>query len=403
MHGPSELYHIEALLGTYLPQLRPAQRTGLAWWVLGTLKAGSACQSAVLAALAVYGSSRRALDARRQRLREWFVDGADKAKPCQVHLDVAACFPALLRWVLSWWHSDHLALAIDATLQGDRLCALVVSVLYRGCAIPVAWAILPATRPGAWLPRIFTLLEQLQPAVPPQLTVLVLADRGLWSPRLYDAIRGCGWHPLLRVQDTVTFAPAGRDRCRSRTLVRQGEAWVGRGKLGSPKKRRLAVTLIGVWTADQADPWVVVTDLPPAAVGVSWYGLRMWVELGFRVLKSVGWRWAHPRRRDPRRVARHWLVLAVATLLTLAAGTRVEDAQGDGVPPGQLRAPRPSTAPGGRRRSSVFRVGLSWLQHLVGRGRWWRRWWLVPEPWPDAPPEVTIYVHSDLGHAYLPL
>jgi hypothetical protein len=270
MHGPSELDHIAQLLGTHLPHLRPAQRLGLAWWVLGTLKAGSACQSAVLAALTVYGSSRRVLHARRQRLREWLVDGGDRAKPGQVQLEVAACFPALLRWVRSWWHSDQLALAIDATLQGDQLCALVVSVLYRGSAIPVAWAILPANRPGAWLPPICTLLQQLQPAVPRSWTVLVLADRGLWSPRLYDAIRGCGWHPLLRVQDTITFAPCGRDRCRSRTLVGQGAAWVGRGTLGSPKKRRLAVTLIGVWTAEQAAPWVVVTDLAPAAVGVSW-------------------------------------------------------------------------------------------------------------------------------------
>lgn len=402
MHGPSELYHIAELLGTHLPHLRPAQRIGLAWWVLGTLKAGSACQSAVLAALAVYGSTRRAQDARRQRLREWLVEGADRAKPCQVALEVAACFPALLRWVLRWWHSDHLALAIDATLHGDRLCALVVSVLYRGTAIPVAWAILPANRPGAWLPRIIALLQQLQPAVPPQLTVLVLADRGLWSPRVYDAIRGCGWHPLLRVQDSITFAPCGRDRCRSRTLVRQGEAWVGRGKLGSPKRRRLRVTLIGVWTAAQTDPWVVVTDLAPQAVGVSWYGLRMWVELGFRVLKSVGWRWAHTRRRDPERVARHWLVLAVATLLTVAAGTRVEDALADGVAPGQVRGPRPPTAPARGRATSVFRLGLTWLQHLVGRGRWWRRWWLVPEPWP-VPPDVVISVHPAPGPAYLPL
>jgi hypothetical protein len=69
-----------------------------------------------------------------------------------------------------------------------------------------------------------------------------------------------------------------------------------------------------------------VTDLPPARVGVSWYALRMWVELGFRALKAVGWQWQHTRRTDPRRTARHWLVLAVATLWVLAHGTRAEDA-----------------------------------------------------------------------------
>ncbi|HEY7033017.1 MAG TPA: transposase [Thermomicrobiales bacterium] len=52
----------------------------------------------------------------------------------------------------------------------------------------------------------------------------------------------------------------------------------------------------------------------PAAVGVLWYGLRMWIEVGFRALKGLGWRWERTRRTDPDRVARHWLVLAVATL-----------------------------------------------------------------------------------------
>ena len=43
-------------------------------------------------------------------------------------------------------------------------------------------------------------------------------------------------------------------------------------------------------------------------------------------IKSLGWKWDKTRRTDPARISRHWLVLAVATLLTLAYGTRVEDA-----------------------------------------------------------------------------
>ena len=67
--------------------------------------------------------------------------------------------------------------------------ALVVSVLYRGSAIPVAWAVLPGNAPGAWMGPILRLLRRLRPAVPPGWTVLVLADRGLWSPRLWRRIR----------------------------------------------------------------------------------------------------------------------------------------------------------------------------------------------------------------------
>ena len=106
----------------------------------GLSLAGSACQNAVAAALSTKGN----WDNLRQRLREWLYDGGDRARPCQTELDVSLCFAPLLRWVLTWWCSDRLALAVDPTLKGDDTTAIVISVVYRGCAIPVAWRILHA-------------------------------------------------------------------------------------------------------------------------------------------------------------------------------------------------------------------------------------------------------------------
>jgi len=388
MGVPKEVYQMEAAVRQHLPLLRPAQQRGLVWWVYGTILAQSACQTAVITALLLYGP----FEAIRQRLREWLYDGQDKAARCRSQVEVSACFRGLLGWLLTGWQGCELALALDATLHGDRLVALVVSVLYRGCALPVAWHLLPANQEGAWLPAILTLFRQLRPAVPATMTVLVLADRGLWSPTLWAELRRLGWHPLLRIQNHMTFAAPGRDRCRVESLVQRGQAWVGRGRLGAPKRTRPTVTLVVVWTLEQEAPWAVVTDLRPTAVGVSWYALRMWVELGFRVLKSVGWQWQRTRRTDPARVARYWLILAVATLWVMAYGTRVEDAGRLGVTPAQLRtSPAPLVNPYPR-RVSVFQQGLRCLQRLLYQGRWWRRWWLAPEPWPEPPAGLVILI-----------
>jgi Transposase DDE domain len=391
MHVPRELYPMERALAERLPHLRPPQRCGLALWVLGAVLARSACQAAVLTALLPWAP----YHALRQRLREWLLDGSDKASPCAMQVEVEACFAPLLRWVLGWWQGRELALAVDATARREEVVALVVSVLYRGSAIPVAWAVLPGNVSGAWLGPILRLLRRLRPAVPPGWTVLVLADRGLWSPRLWQRIRRLGWHPLLRIQRQMIITPDGGERRSAGTLVHPGEAWVGRGGLGWLKSRRLTVTLIAVWTREQEEPWIVVTDLPPHQLGVSWYALRVWVELGFRALKGLGWQWQRSRRTDPARVARHWLVLAVATLWVLAHGTRVEDAQTRRLPPGRLRTP-PALRAGAhpRRRISLFRLGLQWLRHLLAQGRLWGRLWLVPEPWPQPPPGLAITVHG---------
>ena len=149
MHVPRELYPIERALAERLPHLRGPQRRGLALWVLGAVLAQSACQAAVLAALLPWAP----YHALRQRLREWLLDGADKAVPCAAQVDVERCFAPLLRWVLGWWQGRELALAVDATAHREDVVALVVSVLYRGSAIPVAWAVLPGNAPGAWTGR----------------------------------------------------------------------------------------------------------------------------------------------------------------------------------------------------------------------------------------------------------
>jgi hypothetical protein len=390
--------HVEALAETFLPPLRRAERAGLALWVVALLVAESCCERTILTKLVPLGYATHAL---RARLREWLYDGAERAAPCATGLAVEACFAPLLGWVLAWWGGPTLPLAVDATTLRGRVVVLAISVLYRGTAIPVAWAVLPHRGKGLWLPHLERLLGLLGPAVPPTLTVLVLTDRGLWSPRLWRQITDLGWHPLMRIRPDATFAPAGQRRQRAQELVPgPGWCWVGEGVAFKHRPARLAATLVVVWGPGQRAPWLLLSDLPPEQIDGSWYGLRVWIELGFRALKSMGWHWERTRRTDPDRIARHWLALAVATLLDVAAGTRLEEADWRGVPPGRLRRSR-TPPPARPRRESVFARGLAWLHVQVLRGRHWWALWLLPEALPDPPPGLTVIRHQLLpGAAY---
>ena len=134
---------MQQVIETHLPHLTQPQLTGLAWWVCGTILAGSACQNAVASALSTRGNWNNL----RQYLREWLYDGGDRARPCQTELDVNLCFAPLLKWVLAWWRSGRLALAVDPTLKGDHTTAIVISVVCRSCAIPRGLAH-PARQPA---------------------------------------------------------------------------------------------------------------------------------------------------------------------------------------------------------------------------------------------------------------
>ena len=185
---------------------------------------------------------------------------------------------------------------------------------------------------------IVELLGELAPAIPREMTVVVLCDRGLASPKLWKQIRAHGWHPCMRYAKNVTFCAGDGRRLPARAFVpRPDTAWIGKGTaFSSAAAAKRRCTLLAVWYVEQEEPWIILTGLPPDQAGVSWYALRFWIELGFKALKSLGWQWQKTRRTGPTRISRHWLVLSVATLLALAYGTRVEDAYDRRMAPGSL-------------------------------------------------------------------
>ena len=207
-------------------------------------------------------------------------------------------------------------------MKGDETTAIVISVVYRGCAIPVAWRIRRANQRESWMDPIVELLQDLAPAVPREMTVIVLCDRGLASPKLWKQIRA---------QSLPSATTGGRSRAEKRGM-----------EMGQDQENRPGA------------------HLPTLAGAVK-----------------------------------------VATLLALAYGTRVEDAQDRRIAPSNLRAPPKHLAsthhsswsrPG--RTVSVIRHGIDWLRRLLLRGRLWNRVWLLPEPGPEPKLNLEVTHHA---------
>jgi hypothetical protein len=58
---------------------------------------------------------------------------------------------------------------------------------------------------------------------------------------------------------------------------------------------------------------LVLADLPPEAADVCWYGLRAWIEQGFKKIKHGGWQWQYIRMDNPVHAERLWLTITIAT------------------------------------------------------------------------------------------
>lgn len=278
-----------------------------------------------------------------------------------------------------------MAIALDATTLGQRFVALVISVLYRGCAVPVAWKILPATEKHPWQPEWLALLNHFSEVVPPGWTVIVLADRGLYAKWLFQAIQALGWHPLLRINQQGTFRPRGGYHWVPLTqrVPAVGRSFASQGTAFHSKEAKLECTLLGRWDAGHQEAWLVLTDLSPQAADVCWYGLRAWIEQGFKRLKRGGWQWQYTRMDDPARAQRLWLALALATWWLLSVGGEAEAA---------LPAATLPTVPGAARRQNnrwrlvgIFRQGWNLIIAALLSHQMLPIAHAVPEPWPTLP------------------
>ena len=392
-------------MSTNLPHLSKPQGAVLALWSFGIVFTRSCGRGTVATFLALLLGQKGANI--EQRLYEWCLDAPAKAGATRQALDVTTCFVPLLGWIVRLWGSTQLALTLDATSLGDRFVVLAVSVVYRGCAIPVCWTILPAGQKRAWRREWLRMLRLLRPAIPTAWTVLVLADRGLYARWLFRRIVRLGWHPFLRINQGCKFRPAGQAKFYwLRELCGQvGQRWRGTGTAFATRESHLACTLVAWWGDGHAEPWYILTDLPPDGCDAQWYGLRSWCEQGFKCTKRGGWQWQQTQMTDPARVARLWLALAVATLWVISVGSDLEL----GPPPDAVALPdlRPLLgigAPTQPRRTRLFRLGWLWVLVQAIRGRAvplpMR---LVPEPWPDIPQPLmpSIQLHKRLSYAYM--
>jgi len=246
----------------------------------------------------------------------------------------------------------------------------------------------------AWKAPWLHLLDLLAPAIPIDWTVLVLADRGLYAKWLYRAIVKKTWHPFLRINQQGQVRPCNARRFRplASIVTQQRPTWSGEVVCFKTAQARLEATLLAHFDPVYTDPWLVLTDLPPQVADVAWYGMRAWIEGGFKDLKRGGWHWHQTRMTDPDRAARLWLVMAVATLWVLSVGGYAEAE----LPPSSLPylppffpyrcRPKRASQP---RLVSCFARGILIILVALIRGEAFPFGEFRPEPWPRSSPAFS--------------
>src|SRR6187401_2417359 len=147
----------------------------LALMTTGLLAAKSSGVGPMASGLWETGVSEAQVESIERRLRRSLNDRQLTAKTCY-----APAARTMIAWSSLIGKKQPAILALDESSQEDRVHLLRVSLTYWGTAVPLAWDIWPQNvvmEDGEYWRRMDAVLDQVAALLPPDLSVIVTADR----------------------------------------------------------------------------------------------------------------------------------------------------------------------------------------------------------------------------------
>lgn len=174
-------------------------------------------------------------------------------------------------------------------------------------------------------------LQQLHALCPPDISPIIVADRGFGNERWVGQIAKWGWGFVQRLSKQHYVETEGHIGLLPELGIRKGyrpKDW-GWGTMGdNQNEEKTRLRLVTVYDRDADEPWYLIANIedtePDAIVRI--YKKRMWTEAMFRDLKNRKWGLGvdHVRLTTVQRTAVHFMVVMLAYLLLCAFGAFAE-------------------------------------------------------------------------------
>ena len=275
-------------------------------------------------------------------------------------IDVEALYSPLVLWAIQHWQNQGhtLHLALDTTVLWNRFCVVVLSVVVHGRAIPLLWQTLEHPSASVSASVSITLLEKADQLLAGFESITLLADRAFPCDELIAWFRGRPrWSYVMRLRgDTEIHGTAAPLGCQVRRLhLRRGQCRGFRGvRLWTDGSQSVNLVIAYPTGLPVEEPWYLISSAEPSLDRVWSYAQRFCCEQLFRDQKSGVFQLASSRLRDPQRIDRLLLVVAIAVLAGSLQGYALS-----------LADLRRQVDPHWKRGMSFLRIGLAALQMAV--------------------------------------
>jgi len=284
----------------------------------------------------------------QQRCQRWLANS---------RIDVQALYGPLILWAIQHWQKPGhtLYLALDTTVLWNRFCMVVLSVVAHGRAIPLLWQTLEHPSASVSASVSIALLEKADRLLSGCRAITLLADRAFPCDELIAWFGGRSrWSYVMRLRgDTEIHGTAAPLGCKVRRLhLRRGQCRGFRGvRLWVDGSQSVNLVLAHPTGLPVEEPWYLVSNLDPGLDLVWSYARRFCCEQLFRDQKSGVFQLESSGLREPERIDRLLLVVAIAVLAGSLQGYALS-----------LAGLRRQVDPHWERGMSFLRIGLAALQ-----------------------------------------
>jgi len=318
------------------------------WIVSGVLQSKSVALSQIATCLPMETKA----EARITRIRRWLKNA---------RVDVWSLYRPILEHVLRDWQEQKAIIILDGVMVfGDRLQVFRLS-LEHGCrAIPLGWIVLEG-KGLTQVEKLKGMLQQVADFLNSRVKhVVFLADRGFRDCDWADLCLELGWHYDIRLACNTYVTLEDGKQCAIETLgVQPGQCgYFQNVKVTQDEKLQgnLSVTWTDGKRGKKIEIVAILSDRCAEKARLDEYALRMRIEESFRDDQSGGFDLEHTRLKDPARLERLLLAVAIATLWCHELGEQVI----------QDQALQDELDPGGKERElSIFQLGLRFIKRCI--------------------------------------
>lgn len=212
-----------------------------------------------------------------------------------------------------------LVLVMDGSEVGHNCLALMLSVVYKGRTLPIAWLVVQGKKGHFAAEKHVALLLEAYEVIPEEADVVFLGDGEFDSVELQTTLSNYGWDYVCRTAENIIIEEYGEEFSFKELSIQSGNC-LAIPQVLFTKQKYGPVQVIAWWQSGYKEPIFLVTNLDVKEEACYWYKKRFRIETFFSDEKSRGFHIQKSRLSDPKRLSRLLIAASLAYIWIVYLG-----------------------------------------------------------------------------------